>query len=188
MEIARRRLTALALLAMAVAVVSFPGISPAAEGIFRDARRDAKAPWDITKLVVRNGADDLRVEIDYRGTLRLGGGTGLLVNLMLDFGDPSDSVYEGDFTIDMLRGSTVPGAADRLHLYRHREYDTTRVGCPGLRVQVGRRAGELRFSAPQSCFGGLAGRVRVGGHSYRPRAAPDEADYLRDWSRWIGRG
>lgn len=175
-----------AVLAGATAVLSFGGVAGADRGAIRDARGDAKAPWDITKIFVRNGRRTLRIQVVYRGRLRpKHTAQGLLTAISLDMNAPADSTYDRDFEIDMLRGSGNPRIPNRLQLvgasYR-------RVPCRGLRLRARYRRGRLVFRVPQRCFGSRAGRVRVRGHTYSPRGAPDEADYIRRWSRWVKRG
>jgi len=160
----------------------------AKRAVVRDARGDAKAPWDITKMVVTNGQRKLRIRVVYRGALQPDPYQGLLTNVKLDLGDPSNSIYSPDFTLDMLRGSANPKVPDRLHLNRMIGYDAQRVRCGKLRVRVRYRRGILDFSVPQRCFRGEAGRVRVAGFTYTPCGNPDEADYIDKWSRWIARG
>jgi hypothetical protein len=160
-----------------------------AKGVVRDARGDARAPWDITKITVHNSKSNLRIRIDYRGRLHVGRGEALLVNVRLDTGFPAESTYEGDFTIDMLRGSSDPSAPDRLHLYAETLSGSPyRMNCKGLSLRMRKRTGIVEFAVPQSCFSAGAQRLRIAGHSYLPRAAPDQADYIETWSRWIKPG
>lgn len=161
----------------------------AAKGVVRDARGDARAPWDITKVTVHNSDTTLRIRIDYRGGLRIGRGEWFLVNMDIDVGYPADSIYDGDFTIDMLRGSSDPSTPDRLILYAQTlGGDVYQMSCKKLRLRMRKRAGVVEFIIPQSCFSGGTGRVRVAGHSYFPRGMPDQADYIENWSRWIEQG
>jgi hypothetical protein len=147
----------------------------------RDARGDARAPWDITRVVVTNGQGSLRLRVVYRGTVRVKAGTtGFLVNIALDMGRASPSVYTPDFSLDLLRGSP---SGDRTQLVRQRG---RALGCRGLKASVGGRA--VTFVVPQRCFGARAGRVRIAGFSYQPRSTADRADYIGRWSRWIARG
>jgi hypothetical protein len=158
----------------------------AEQGVVRDARGDAKASWDITKLMVDNGARKLRIQVHYRGRLRPKYGLGLLTNVRLDLGAPADSVYSGDFYVDMLRGSSDPQAPNRFDLVRSDNYNVVR--CEGLQLRVRYDQGLLEFVVPQRCFGGLAGRVRVTGFTYTPRGTADKADYIRHWGAWIPQG
>ena len=148
-----------------------------------DARGDAKAPWDIEKLVAGNGRRALVIRVVYRGRLRTWETpTGLLTHVGLDTGARARRVDDGDHGIDLLRGSPSPDLLDLVD--RH----GNRMPCRGLRVKLRKRAGVIRFRLPQRCLGADAGRVRVSAYSYRPRGDPDEADYIERWSRWVARG
>jgi len=164
------------------AASSAAGVASADRGNLRDARGDAQAPWDILSIAVDNGSRSLRIKMAYRGRLRPAHTSqGLLANIGIDTGAPARSIYGADFTIDMLRGSTT--TPNRLHLVRGYK----RASCPGLRLRVRSQPGLLSFVVPQRCLGTSAGRVRVTGHTYSPRGAADEADYLERWGGWIAR-
>ena len=147
--------------------------------------RDASAPWDVTRVVVQNGRDSLRIRFVYRGVVRVNASsTGFLANVRLDVGAPSDSTYSPDFSLDLLRGSEQ--YADRSQLLRHRGTRAHRVRCAGLRMRIRRRS--VRFTVPQRCFGNRPDRVRVNGFSYQVRGPAGRADYIDAWSRWVTRG
>lgn len=170
--------------ALSALVLGATGVASAGSGAVRDPRNDAKASWDILRISVDNGSRSLRIKMIYRGRLRTRHTPqGLLANIAIDTGTNS-SRFEGEFSIDMLRGSTGP-VPDRLVL-NNRAYE--RIPCKNLRVRVQTDPGVLDFVLPQTCLGAQAGRVRVGGHTYSPRGAADEADYLEKWSQWIRRG
>jgi hypothetical protein len=161
-------------------------VARADRGVVRDPRGDARASWDITRVVVDNGERKMRVQVHYRGPLRPGYGLGLLTNVALDLGSPSDSIYSGDFSIDMLRGSPDPRAPNRFDLVRQDDYEIVR--CEGLQLRVRYGRGLLEFVVPQSCFGEFAGRVRLNAYTYTPRGAADRADYIRFWGPWVQQG
>ncbi len=169
-------------LLVTLGLIAAPPLAYADRGGIRDAHGDARASWDITLIQVDNRASRMLVRIDYRGALNFGG-LGLLVNVGVDLGKPARSVYGADWSIDMLQSRSDPSST-RLQLVRR----DNAVRCDGLRKRLRKNAGVVRFSVPQRCFRGDADRVRVAGHSYRPRAAPDQADYVDEWSRWIERG
>jgi hypothetical protein len=180
----RRRLLLL-LLGLALSPAT---LAQAEQGTLRDARRDAKAPWDITRIVADNGDRKLRVQIHYRGRLRPNHGLGLLTQIGIDMGEPAESTYDGDFVIDMLRGSPDPQAPNRFELVRRLDYDVRTVRCRGLQLRTQDGRGLLEFVVPQRCFGPLAGRIRLTGYTYTPRGSSDEADYIRYWGPWISQG
>ena len=174
----------IAVLALLFAAAS----APADRGTLKDPRGDAKAPWDITKLVADNGGSKLRIQVHYRGRLHPKYGLGLLTYVGIDMGDPSDSVYTPDFAVDMLRGSPDPQAPNRFELVRYSDYDVATVRCDGLQLRARYGRGLLEFVIPQSCFGALAGRLRLTAYTYTPRGAVDKADYVRHWGAWIAQG
>lgn len=161
-------------------------VATADRGMVKDPRGDARAPWDITRVMVDNGVQKMRVQVHYRGALRPRYGLGLLTNVSLDLGSPSDSIYSGDFSIDMLRGSSDPRAPNRFDLVRQDSFEV--VHCDGLQLRALYGRGLLEFVVPQSCFGELAGRVRLNAYTYTPRGAADRADYIRYWGPWIPQG
>lgn len=170
--------------AVAIGLLAF-GSSDAAwanRGAIHDARGDAKRSWDILRLTADNGSRSLRIKMIYSGRLRPHHTSqGLLANVGIDTGTPEPSTYLPDFSIDMLRGSTV--TPNRLHFNR----GLKRIACRGLRMRVQNQPGVLEFVVPQRCLGARAGRVRITGYTYSPRGAADEADYLERWSAWIQR-
>jgi hypothetical protein len=176
------------LLVLGVATLWPPTLAQAEQGAVRDARGDAKAPWDITRVVADNGESKLRIQVHYRGRLRPKHGLGLLTQIGIDVGDPAESVYDRDFVIDMLRGSPDPQAPNRFELVRYVGYDVRTVRCGGLQLRTRDGQGLLEFVVPQDCFGALAGPMRLTGYTYTPRGAPDEADYIRYWGPWLSQG
>jgi hypothetical protein len=156
------------------------------QGVLKDARGDAKPAWDLTRLVADNGLRTLRIQVHYRGRLRPKYGLGLLTNVGIDLGYPAESTYDGDFTVDMLRGSPDPQAPNRFDLVRSVDYHVVR--CPGLQLRVRYGQGLLEFVIPQSCFGSLSGRARLSAHTYTPRGTPDKADSIDYWGPWIAQG
>jgi hypothetical protein len=176
------------LLGLGLATLLPAALAQAEQGTLRDARGDAKAPWDITRVVADNGETKLRVEVHYRGRLRPKHGLGLLTQIGIDTGDPAESVYDQDFVIDMLRGSPDPRAPNRFELVRFVGYDAHTVHCNGLQLRTRYGQGLLEFVVPQDCFGASAGPVRLTGYTYTPRGAPDEADYIRYWGPWLSLG
>ena len=156
-----------------------------ARATVRDKRGDARAAWDITKVVVANGERKLRLRVVYRGRLRPDLAPGLLTDVVLDMRSASGSVYEGDFDVSLLAGSTDPRAPDGVRLMAS---GSKRVRCRGLRGRAHPRRRIVTFAVPQRCFRDQAGRVRVAGYTYRVRGSAKEADYMDSWSRWIAKG
>jgi hypothetical protein len=166
--------------AMTTAVLVSPASAEAARATIRDARGDADARWDFTRIRVDNGRRRLRVEIFYRGALRTS--TGFLADVGFDLGSPASSPYIPDYTADLLMNWR--GSPDRRQLIR----GTRHVQCKGFRIDVRARRGRIRVTVPQRCFGDAAGRVRLVVHSYQVRGDAREADYMDEYSRWIRRG
>jgi hypothetical protein len=159
----------------------------AARAIVRDKRGDARAPWDITKVVVVNGQRKLKIRVVYRGRLRPHLPRGLFTDVGLDLGPPSDFVEETDFDVSLLLGSKDPRAPDGVRLTRSGSDHP--VHCAGLRGRARPRRKRVTFAVPQSCFRGRAGRARIVAYTYHVRGTPREADYMMDsWSRWVARG
>jgi hypothetical protein len=168
-----------------VLTVALTGQAWAARATVRDERDDARAPWDITKVVVVNGERRLQIRVVYRGRLRPDLAPGLLTDVVLDMGSRPDSVNDPDFDVSLLIGSIDPAAPDGVRLT---ESGSKRVRCPGLRGHARPRRRIVTFAVPQACFRGKAGRVRAAGYTYRVRGSAREADYMDSWSRWIARG
>lgn len=175
------------LILVACVVLALPAArAQADQGVLKDARGDAKPAWDLTRLVADNGLRKLRIQVHYRGHLRPKYGLGLLTNVQIDLGYPGESVYDGDFTVDMLRGSPDPRTPNRFDLVRSVDYHVVR--CPGLQLRARYGQGLLEFVIPQRCLGSLSGRTRLSAYSYTPRGASDKADYIDYWGPWIDQG
>lgn len=142
----------------------------------------------MTRVVADNGPLKLRIEVHYKGRLRPKHGLGLYTRVDIDMGAPGESIYDQDFSLEMLRGS--PESPDLVKLVRHEEagYDEHAVRCDGLRLRTLYGQGLLEFLVPQYCFGTLVGHLRLTALTYMPRGPSDKADYIRHWGPWVDKG
>ena len=161
--------------------------SPAQAGrsVVHDRRGDAKASWDIVRIVVSNGQKTLSMKVIYRGQLkpRAYPKLGFLTGLSLDMGKVPDSRYSSDFNVYNTVGE--PGLHNGVLLQNKK---SRTIACPGLRAQTRIKAGIVRVEVPQSCFGDQAGRLRVTGYTYAVRGAGRTHDEVKGWGRWTKRG
>ena len=155
--------------------------SDAAKLIARDAKGDAKAPWDIVRVVVDNGKHRLRIKLAHRGRLKVTS-SGRLTSVALNFGRPKPT-YKPNFTVRHQMGYPGGGNGSRLT----RGFDN-KVPCGGLKARAQRGRGLATFVIPRSCLSGSGRRVRMSATSYRIRGAGDEGDSCNPWSKWVRQG
>ena len=173
-----------ACLALLVALTVPASSAQAGRSVVHDPRGDARASWDIVRIVVSNGQEKLSMKVVYRGQLkpRAYPKLGFLTGLALDLGN-KDSRYSSDFSVYNTVGE--PGLHNGV-LLQNKKART--VACPGLRAQTRIKAGIVRVEVPQGCFGDQAGRVRVTGYTYAVRGAGRTHDDVNGWGRWTRRG
>ncbi|MEI2711389.1 MAG: hypothetical protein V9E96_20625 [Chitinophagaceae bacterium] len=178
-----RAMIAAAAVALVAAIAVSATSAQAARSVVHDRRGEARASWDIVRIVVANGQKTLSMKVVYRGKLKPKAypGLGFLTGVSLDFGT-SDSRYSSDFSV--YNTVAEPGLHNGVLLQDKKAHT---VACPGLHAQTRVKAGVVRFEVPQSCFGGQAGSVRVSGYTYAVRGAGRTHDDV-NWGRWTKLG